>query len=373
MMTNKTVGLYVHVPFCRSKCPYCDFYSHRADDETKERYAKVLIRTIKEKQEEASLSFSTVYFGGGTPSQLGSRLLCEILAAANVEAGAEVTAECNPSDVAVDWDADDVKRLADGGFNRISMGLQSAVDSERRKLGRRAGAAQAEEAVRRVRAAGISDYSLDLMLGIPLQTVETVKESARFIIESGAVHASAYLLSIEEGTPFEKVEKSLGLPDEDACCEQYLTACECFESGGLRQYEISNFARPGFESRHNLVYWDDREYLGVGAAAHSYMDGKRYYYPADTEAFIEGREPVPDGEGGGFEEYVMLRLRLTEGLTESGLRERFGFGIPEGMAAKAREYERLGKVRSTGDGFALTPRGFLVSNPVTADLIAAAQ
>ena len=368
MMTNNRVGLYIHVPFCRSKCPYCDFYSHPADEETKESYVGALLKTINTFRKEFALSFRTVYIGGGTPSQLGSSLLGRLVSGISFETGAEITVECNPSDVAAGSE-DDAKRLAQSGVNRISMGLQSAVDDERRSLGRRAGIRECETALGYFRKAGIDNISLDLMLGIPGQTLESARESVRFIADSGAVHASAYLLSIEEGTPFGKVEDTLDLPDEDLTSEIYLSVCEGLEKAGLRQYEISNFAVPGLESRHNLIYWNDEEYLGVGPAAHSFINGKRFFYPRSTDAFMSGEAPVPDGDGGSFEEYAMLRLRLTEGLTHNGVKMRFGHTIPESMIRKAEKYQALGKIDITDKGFSFTPHGFLVSNPIIAELL----
>lgn len=366
---TKGLGLYLHIPFCSSKCPYCDFYSFKADERMKEDYTNSLVRSIKKWQDERALQFATVYFGGGTPSQLGSERLCRILDAIACEENAEVTIECNPFDLAEVWSVDGVEQLKKHGCNRISMGMQSAVEAERKKLGRRAGREQAERAVEAVKSAGINNFSLDLMLGIPNQTVETIRESVDFCAESGANHVSAYMLKIEQGTPFEKVNKMLNLPDEDECCEMYLAAVDSLAKYGYEQYEISNFAKAGFESRHNLCYWDCREYLGLGAAAHSFLSGKRFYYQRDAESFINGAEPIDDGEGGDFEEYAMLRLRLSEGLTECGTRERFGFGLPEEMRKAANKYAASGYLISDENGIRLTPKGFLISNTIISDLL----
>ena len=369
MMTADKPGLYIHIPFCRSKCPYCDFYSFTADEATKEEYTASIIKNIIIWQTDTGAEFSTVYFGGGTPSQLGSKNLSRIIKAINKQADCEVTVECNPFDLSESWSADDMRRLADSGANRISMGMQSAVENERRALGRKAGREQVEKAVKLIKRSGIDNFSLDLMLGIPYQTVDTIKESIAFCAESGAKHVSSYMLKIEQGTPFEKVEKLLDLPDEDETCEMYLAACDELEKQGYTQYEISNFAVPGFESRHNLIYWDCREYLGIGAAAHSFFGGKRFYYQPDVKLFINGAKPVDDGEGGSFEEYVMLRLRLAEGLTNSGCLQRFGYTIPEEMLKKASVYQKHGLLTVDEKGIRLNPHGFLVSNSIIADLL----
>ncbi|HBL41743.1 MAG TPA: coproporphyrinogen III oxidase, partial [Ruminococcaceae bacterium] len=320
-------------------------------------------------QTQKQLSFRTVYFGGGTPSQLGAENLCRALDCIDKTADAEVTVECNPSDLCEEWTQSDMDKLVRYGANRISMGMQSAVEQERKKLGRRAGAEQVRQAVEKIKAAGITDFSLDLMLGIPFQTVESVKKSVAFCAESGATHLSAYLLKIEQGTPFEKVEQTLNLPNEDECCELYLTACEEAERHGFGQYEISNFAKPGHASRHNLIYWNDEEYIGVGAAAHSFYGGKRYYYERDAKAFADGTKPVADGEGGDFEEYAMLRLRLTQGLTNQGVQARFGHPIPQKMFETAKPMEALGLVKTDENTIRMTPKGFLVSNGIIAQLL----
>lgn len=369
MMTTDAPGLYIHIPFCSSKCPYCDFYSLKADEETKDRYTSAIIKNIILRQSQNSLCFPTVYFGGGTPSLLGSKRLTEILGCINMAEGCEVTVECNPSDLCENWTLSDMLSLTRAGANRISMGMQSAIDNERKKLGRRAGKKEVSRAVELVKAAGIDNFSLDLMLGIPFQTTDTIRESIEFCAESGAKHVSSYLLKIEQGTPFEKVEKLLDLPDEDECCDMYLAACECLDEHGYKQYEISNFAVPGYESRHNLIYWDCREYLGIGASAHSFFGGKRFFYERDINSFITGAEPVADGDGGSFEEYAMLRLRLAQGLLNDDVMRRFGFETPAKMLEKSRLFEKNGLIVTDGKNIALTPKGFLLSNSITATLL----
>ncbi len=369
MKITESPGLYIHVPFCSSKCPYCDFYSLVASDELKDRYTAAIIKNIILYNNRVGSAFSTVYFGGGTPSLLGSTRLTEILNHIDRTPDCEATVECNPSDLCRNWDIKDIEALAKAGANRISMGMQSAVDEERKALGRQADREQVKRAVELVKGAGIDNFSLDLMLGIPHQTIDSIKESIEFCAQSGAKHVSSYLLKIEQGTPFEKVEKLLNLPDEDECCDMYLAACECLEDHGYKQYEISNFAVPGYESRHNLIYWDCREYLGLGASAHSFTGGKRFYFERDINKFIEAAEPIHDGEGGSFEEYVMLRLRLTEGLQNDKMRARFGFDIPHEMLERAGKFEKNGMAKITENSISLTPKGFLVSNAIIADLL----
>ena len=357
-------GLYIHIPFCGSKCPYCDFYSIRPTDELIEKYTLSVCKALK----NAPYEFDTVYFGGGTPSRLGADNICRILESVRIESGAEITVECNPSDCCEE-NSFDFSALSKSGVNRISLGLQSGIDTERKALGRRAGVKEAEAAINRAQKAGIDNITLDLMLGVPGQTADTLKESVNFCVSSGAKHISAYILKIEEGTYFYKNRDKLNLPDEDACADLYLECCELIEQSGMRQYEISNFAYPGFESRHNLKYWHCEEYLGIGPAAHSFIDGKRFYYPRDIDSFMNGCAPVNDGDGGDFEEYAMLALRLTEGLSDKKTRERYGFGIPRKIFDRAEKLTDIGLLNIDSDRIYLTKKGFLVSNSVITELL----
>lgn len=362
------IGLYLHIPFCRGKCPYCDFYSMRADAARMDTYTQALEETLAAWAARTGRAADTLYFGGGTPSLLGGKRIASLVDTARAHYGladAEITVECNPSDA----DGCLFEMLACAGVNRISLGLQSAVDEERKALGRRAGVGEVAECIRLAKAAGITNLSLDLMLGIPGQTVDSLRRSIDFCVQAGVTHISAYLLKIEDGTAFARRQEKLSLPDEDAVCDFYEQACESLSEAGFRQYEISNFAQPGFESRHNLKYWNAEEYLGLGASAHSFLKGKRCFYPRDIDAFLRGAAPVPDGEGGGFEEYAMLRLRLTEGLREDLLSRRYGYGIPDEMRRAAQQLAGYGLLEQDGGGIRLTRKGFLLSNAVIAELL----
>ena len=365
----KKAGLYIHIPFCGGKCPYCDFYSARADEELMDRYVSAVCREIKRKREEYEFYADTVYFGGGTPSLIGAKrlsgILDEISRFFSADGNTEITVECNPSS------ADKVffRDIAESGFNRVSMGMQSFVDRERKVLGRRGSGRDVLKRVEEARGAGIENISLDLMLGIPYQTPESLSESLEACIASGVPHISGYMLKIEEGTPFYEMREKLPLPDEDSVCDMYLRMCEAFEKAGISQYEVSNFAVKERESRHNLKYWRCEEYLGIGPSAHSFMNGKRFYFPRNTEKFILAPEIIQDGEGGDFEEYAMLALRLKEGLLEDRTRKRFGFGIPGKTYNAAENFRKMGLVEITGNGINLTPDGFLLSNTVIGEMI----
>ena len=234
------IGLYLHIPFCRGKCPYCDFYSMRADAACMDTYTQALQKSLEQWANRTGRAADTLYLGGGTPSLLGGARIAALVQTARGcygLRGAEITVECNPSDA----DGNLFEVLAKAGVNRISLGLQSAVEEERKALGRRAGVKEAAESIRLARAAGISNLSLDLMLGIPGQTAESLRRSIDFCTQAGVCHISAYLLKIEEGTPFAQRRASLVLPNEDTVCDLYEQACEELEAAGFQQYEISNF------------------------------------------------------------------------------------------------------------------------------------
>lgn len=361
----KPIGLYIHVPFCNGKCPYCDFYSVHPQSGSVERYVDALCKKI----DDAGRIYDTVYFGGGTPSLIGSDNIAKILSHINRTSDCEVTLECNPSDTGAPDSTFDFSVVKESGVNRISMGLQSSDDTERKTLGRRGGTADVERAIKRARQAGIENISLDLMLGVPHQTAESLKKSVEFCKNFGAKHVSAYILKIEEGTPFYKIKNSLALPDEDETCDLYLLAVDELKKAGYGQYEISNFSFEGYESRHNLRYWRCEEYLGIGAAAHSFVDGKRFYYERSIDDFVSGKLPTPDGEGGDEEEYIMLALRLREGLIFENFRSRFGKEIPQTIICKAKELQKHGLVELTDSNVSLTVNGFLVSNSVISELL----
>jgi oxygen-independent coproporphyrinogen III oxidase len=362
------IGLYIHVPFCDGKCPYCDFYSIHGTQERMDDYTECIIRQLIYKSEQYKCEADTLYFGGGTPSLLGAKRIIRIVETARSCYGlenAEITVEANPGQELSDF----FREIRAVGVNRLSLGMQSAQEEELRLLGRRHTAEQAERCVEQARAAGFENISLDLMLAIQGQTEESLRRSIQFCARAGAEHVSAYLLKIEPGTAYFKNRSNLRIPDEDTAAALYLLACEELENSGYRQYEISNFAKDGYQSRHNLKYWHCEEYLGFGPAAHSFYRGKRFSVPKSIGAFLRNEPPVPEGDGGSFEEFAMLALRLTEGLTDVRCEERFGYPVPQRIKSAAQRYQSAGLTECTADGFHFTPRGFLVSNALTAEII----
>lgn len=356
-------GIYIHVPFCASKCPYCDFYSLTATDEgLKDAYTDALCR---EMQKQVGKQADTLYFGGGTPTLLGAQRIARLTAVARecfaIPETEEITLEANPADHLYET----FKAFAEQGGNRISLGMQSTDADILKILGRRHTPADVCRTIEDARRAGIENISLDLMLAVPTQTKAHIEKDIAMCAELGASHVSAYLLKVEEGTPFAAMGENLAVPDDDTAADYYLYAVERLQAYGYAQYEISNFAKQGKESRHNLKYWKLEPYIGFGPAAHSFDGGKRWYYPRDIQAFIDGQPPICDVDGGiavGSEtEYAMLALRLREGLRVAQFYERFGERIPTAwMSAAAALPCSLVEMDETG--ISLTAEGFLVSD-----------
>ena len=363
----KKVGLYIHIPFCVKKCGYCDFYSVVGDDMLMDAYTAAVISVINEYK--GQFVADTVYFGGGTPSVLGGRRISLILDATKeiITPDAEITVEINPGDNLEEF----FSICAGSGVNRVSIGLQSANDNELKNLTRRHTSADVAEAVTLARLNSVDNISLDLMLATEGQTEETIARSIDFCAELGANHISAYMLKIEKNTPFYDKKADMNIPDEDRAAEMYLFACDRLESRGYKQYEISNFAKPGYHSRHNLKYWNMEEYVGIGPSAHSFFDGKRFFYERDIHAFIRGNEPTFDGTGGDFEEYAMLRLRLCDGVSRERCETLFADGKVrfEKMLSAAKKYEKAGLCFTDDEKIALNKNGFLLSNMIISDLI----
>ena len=367
------LGLYLHIPFCRSKCAYCDFYSLSGQEDRMDAYTAALERHLIEVAPQAAQhSVDTVYFGGGTPSYLGEKRLVKLLKAVkkhyHVDPHAEITLEANP-DSAGDWKA--LRALRRAGFNRISLGVQSTDDACLRALGRIHTWQQVQEAVAACRRTKFPDVSLDLIYGLPGQTMEQWEKTLSDALTLQPEHLSCYGLKLEEGTPLYRQRDSLTLPDDEAQADMYLYTVAALEEAGYRQYEISNFAKPGRESRHNLKYWSMEEYAGFGPGAHSDFGGVRYGYVRDLDGYIAGRLVLSESEGESTlardYEYVMLSLRTAAGIDrrtfENRYRQRF-----EPMEELFLQYEGAGLAVRTEGGWRLTPKGFLVSNSIIAAL-----
>ncbi len=361
-------GLYIHIPFCGGKCYYCNFFSKHMTEAEMDEYTDQMIRSISLWSKRLDKTVDTVYFGGGTPSLLGHKRLICILDAARkaftITDNAEITVEVNPSSTgALDFSA-----LKAAGFNRLSIGLQSANDNELKLLGRRHRSVDAKNTVATARNAGFDNISLDVMLAIPEQTKESLRRTLDFCADSQVQHISAYILKIEPETRFYQLRENLPLFTDDAQAAIYEETVRYLDKLGYHQYEISNFSKNGFESRHNLIYWHDEEYLGLGPSAHSFIDGKRFYFDNSFDRFYA--DAISDeGAGGDEEEYIMLALRLCEGLKFERFEKRFHQPISDKMLKAAQRLADQGLVKLSPDSISFTVKGFLVSNAVIGYLL----
>lgn len=380
--TEKTpLGVYIHVPFCRSKCQYCDFYSLAAkDDKLMDGYLSAICAHIREAGAlTPSYRVDTIYFGGGTPSFFGADGMATILTAIrrnlDVDQNAEITFEANPDSVSDKL----LSRLRAEGFNRVSLGIQSDDDEMLRKLGRPHNYSNAVSAFHRIRKAGFRNISVDLMYGLPGQTLRAWQSTLENVLTLNPEHISCYGLKLEPGTPMYELRDVSNLPDDDVQADMYLAAVDILKSHGFRQYEISNFARKGLYSRHNMKYWTGGEYLGFGPSASSDFAGKRYTLVPNLTAYIKGIrekgsvidevEEIPMRERAG--EYLMMRLRTTAGINAEDYERMFllPFAPLEELLEKNR---RLGYANRNEDGrWFLTPKGFLISNTIISDLLVA--
>lgn len=357
----KRLGIYIHVPFCGKKCGYCSFYSQQYSRQAAEGYVSAVLRNIAV-YSDPDITVDTIYFGGGTPSLLTPEqldiIIKKIRSGFNVDAGCEITLEANPSGLTPER----LKKLRNTGINRLSLGVQSMSDRELTILGRSHNADRAEKAVLDAASAGFSNISCDLMLAVPGQTMATLDASAERLARLPISHISAYILKIEPETPFDCDEIRSALPDEETAAELYLHAVDILEKNGFRQYEISNFARPGYESRHNCRYWRCEDYIGIGPSAHSCYRGKRFAAESSLEDFISADvQPVyiTDESPCGYEEYVMLRLRLKDGLDLRNIGEKRSL-----VEKKLPRLIDAGYIDFDGNIVSLTPTGCLMSNSV---------
>jgi len=376
-MTESTLGLYLHIPFCLGKCAYCDFHSGKASAATRAAYVAALCRQLeKNAPRAAAYTVDTVYIGGGTPTVLCAEPLSLILDAVaahyRLAADAEITVECNPAT----GDKALFDMLVAKGVNRLSIGLQSIHEAELHALGRLHDFADFCTTYETARRAGISNINVDLMLGIPHQTLSSLGATLDAVLALFPDHLSAYGLRLEEGTPLYERREVLTLPDDDTVADMQELTARRLAGAGFLHYEVSNYARNRRFSRHNLRYWRSLPYLGFGAGAHSYFEGVRFFTPpdnasylaavaADDRAALECEPHTIEGEE-LRDEYVMLRMRLFEGIDEAEFKARFGASFEEVYGSLSR-LEKGGLLRREGGRIAFTERGMYVSNTILAD------
>ncbi len=374
MMKADRLGLYVHIPFCVRKCAYCDFCSFQVEQVTdKSKYLSSLCKEI-ESYRDRGITLDTVFIGGGTPSLLSGEELSQIFASIRksfkILADAEITMEANPKTLT----PENLRVYLSEGVNRFSLGLQSIHDNELKILGRIHSYADFLESYKLLRDFFVDNINIDLMYGIPNQTLESFSETLDAVCSLTPQHISLYSLILEEGTPLFEKRDDLKFPSEDTDCDMYFTAVDRLASLGYRHYEISNYAMNGRESRHNLKYWHDEEYIGVGLSAYSYFNGVRYGNTSSMTNYLNGamersiRSEAIDKATEAYE-YVMLALRLSHGFSLEDYKTRFGedFITPRNSVIRRLVDENYALIR---DGrFFLTDRGMYVSNAILTELI----
>ena len=371
------IGVYVHIPFCAGKCFYCNFYSLAGRDGLIPRYQEALLKQIGERRPLLSgYDIDTVYFGGGTPSHYGASRLAGVLGAltghGNVLPGAEITVEANPESAT----AEGLSQLRAAGFNRVSIGVQCADDGILAAIGRLHSFADAVRAIGDARRAGFGNVSVDIIYGLPSQSLASWADTVERVAALGADHISCYGLKVEESTQLYDNIGDASLPDDDAQADMYLFAADALARYGYEHYEISNFAMPGFESRHNMRYWLGGEYMGFGPGAHSFMTRCRFSFVQDAAEYIRRAarglsvvdrcEWVSDTESAA--EYLMLRLRTARGISEREYFDLFGFKFDFAFDL-LRDYEKRGWARYEAGRWRLTPGGFLISNVLIGNLL----
>ncbi len=372
------LGLYIHIPFCRSKCQYCDFYSlTEKSDKLLDGFLDAVCDHIRETGPQTpGYVVDTVYFGGGTPSFFGADGLAAILSTVrknfDVASDAEITFEANPDSISPRL----LRKLRSEGFNRVSLGIQCDEDALLEKLGRPHDYAQAVNAVQKIRKAGFKNLSVDLIYGLPGQTLERWQATLNHVLELKPEHISCYGLKVEEGTPLYACKDYVNLPEDDLQADMYLAAVEILRAKGYRQYEISNFCRRNQESKHNVKYWTGGEYLGFGPDASSDFAGKRFKIIRDLRGYIDGirdggqvleeiQDVAPRERAG---EYLMMRLRTTFGIQAQEYEKKFL--LPFAPLEQALEQCRSRGHAIKSDGrWRLSPEGFLLSNSIISDLL----
>ena len=371
-------GIYIHIPFCKQRCNYCAFYSSTLYN-IKEEYADAVCKELLMRKEYIKgEEINTIYFGGGTPSTLPTTLLQKICDTIyknySVCSNAEVTIECNPDDLTEEF----LTVLRQLPFNRISMGVQSFSDRQLKRLGRRHNAEKARRAVGNARAAGYKNISIDLMFALPGSTIEEWEESINEAISLNPEHISAYNLMYEEDTPLHRALQRGDFEElsEEENVEQFRMLIKRMKEAGYCHYEISNFAKPGYESRHNSSYWNDTAYIGCGAAAHSYNGDSREWNISDIKEYIKGIESNNRNyeiehltEEERYNDAILTRLRTSDGIPLAWMKNKFSQRLNSYMLNAAKKHIEYGNIKKTDETLSLTEKGIFISDAVIRDLI----
>lgn len=374
----KELGIYVHIPFCKQKCSYCDFISYCDKNDLIEKYIKALKQEIKDSSVN-EYEISTIYIGGGTPSYIESKYISEILKTIkqkyNISRNVEITIEVNPGTAT----KEKLRDYVEAGINRISIGLQSCNNNLLKMIGRIHTYEEFLSTYKLAREVGFKNINVDLMIGLPNQTLDDVKKSLEEISKLNPEHISVYSLIVEEGTPIEKkiADGQLKLPNEELEREEYWEVKKFLESLGYKHYEISNFAKTGYESKHNLNCWEQKEYLGFGAAAHSYMKKTRYSNTENIEKYINQEMQSKQlhivhevqKEEEQKKEYMLLGLRKIDGVQISSFKNKFGCNPIMEFKNELKKLTQEGLIKIDLDQIKLTEKGIDLANIVWEEFI----
>ena len=370
LLNSTSQSIYIHIPFCKRKCNYCAFISFTNIENYEEKYINALCKELEEYK--TSNKIETIYLGGGTPNILSIKSLEKIFSTINnnykLSSNVEITMEINPALSNSSY----LKELKNLGINRLSVGVQSFDDKILKILNRIHTSKETIKTLEIIKKAGFTNYSIDLMYGIFTQKLSDIKKELKIIKSLDLKHVSTYGLKIEENTPFEKFDKT-NLPQEEECADMYTLISEELEKQGFIHYEISNYAKQGFESKHNLVYWKNKEYFGFGSSAHGYLNKIRYKNSSNLEKYIENplqKEITNINKTQDiYEETVFLGLRLKQGIDLNEIKNKFGIDL---KAKKKQIIQNLianDYASMENENLSLTTKGFLISNYIIGELL----
>lgn len=365
----KKIGVYIHIPFCKQKCLYCDFVSYSKMEDMQKEYIEALKKEIKNwKDNNKDKQINTIYIGGGTPSYIDSKYIIEILNL--IGKSEDITIEVNPGTVT----EEKLQDYKTAGINRLSIGLQSTNDNLLKEIGRIHNYCEFENTYKLARKVGFENINVDLMIGLPNQTIQDIKQTLNRIIELDPEHVSVYSLIVEEGTPMQKLieEGTLKLPDEEKERQMYWYVKNYLELNGYKHYEISNFAKPGFESKHNMDCWNQEEYIGFGVAAHSYINGKRFCNTSNIKEYLIKKTVIIQeiqNKQDKMKEYMLLGLRKIDGVSIQKFKNKFK---ENPIMLFRKELQKLSNeklLNIDGDNIKLTNKGLDLANLVWEEFV----
>lgn len=363
-------GLYIHIPFCIKKCKYCDFVSYTdVEGKIKEYLVKLFLEMEKYKEEK----IDTVFIGGGTPSVLDANdincLMSNIRNNFSLSKNCEITIEANPGTLS----EEKIYSMLNCGINRISVGVQSFNDDELELIGRIHNTEEAYNNICLIKKCGFDNINLDLMTALPNQSINSLKSTIETAVSLPVTHISAYSLIMEKGTPLEKEysQGNISLPDDDTDRKMYAMTVKFLKDRGFNRYEISNFAKEGYECQHNIKYWKCNEYIGLGVTAHSYIGNKRYSNASSLSAYIadEKGEEIILSQEDRISEFMVMGLRMDKGVNKTEFKNRFGKNIDEIFEKQIEKFVFMGLLKKTNDGYVLSERGIDVSNSVMCEFL----